>query len=418
MVNSKRIFARVNTMKREFRHMAYRGLQELRGGTNISHIDSVLFYPTIKFERQKEDLLNRLAWYIPENPREGDFTVFIPLNHESMIKSELRTSPQACYNYQHFNLEFISTENIHSVADQVDLILNWDSKYQFSPKILKSLSKTMIVDPQYFSAVEIDRWLQLSNYAEIDEENNSISSFRKLENDYRDCDTAFVFARGPSLKHAYDYELGDDSISIICNGIVRDRELLDHIDPDILTAADPILFSPSKYGHKFRQDAADAMESYEMATIIPPKYHALVNNHFSGLDFITIPSIESEKPIFPTSDNLKVRATANIMTLFMLPIASSIADEVYIIGADGMDDPKSGSFDHYEATRYNPELVKSATECHPSYYRDNKFSSYYEDHLDTMRDIIEYGEQQGIEYYSLTDSNIPCLAERVKRDIH
>jgi hypothetical protein len=96
----------------------------------------------------------------------------------------------------------------------------------------------------------------------------------------------------------------------------------------------------------------------------------------------------------------------------MLPIASAVTDRVQIIGADGREQDDSYFWEHSEIAQYDDEIMQSAVETHPSFFRDRIYEDYYQKHVETLTNMIEYGEKHGVEYFSLTDSHIPCLSQR------
>ena len=116
---------------------------------------------------------------------------------------------------------------------------------------------------------------------------------------------------------------------------------------------------------------------------------------------------------FPTADALEVTATDNIMTKFMLPVASALADRVRIVGADGRKEEESYFWEHSEVGQYDDELMNTAFKTHPAFFRDRVYTDYYQQHVETLTEMIEYGERQGVEYESVTPSHVPCLDERV-----
>jgi hypothetical protein len=100
------------------------------------------------------------------------------------------------------------------------------------------------------------------------------------------------------------------------------------------------------------------------------------------------------------------------MTLFMLPIAMSLTSDVRIVGADGRKESSSYFWEHSDSAQYEDELMSTVAETHPSFFRDRVYEDYYQQHVDTLTEMIEYGERDGIGFVNLTNSYIPCLAER------
>jgi hypothetical protein len=53
--------------------------------------------------------------------------------------------------------------------------------------------------------------------------------------------------------------------------------------------------------------------------------------------------------------------------------------------------------------------MNTAFETHPAFFRDRVYTDYYQEHVDILTDMIEYGEKEEVEYESVTPSYIPCL---------
>jgi hypothetical protein len=102
------------------------------------------------------------------------------------------------------------------------------------------------------------------------------------------------------------------------------------------------------------------------------------------------------------------------MTLYMLPVASAIAEEVYVIGADGREKNEHYFWKHHETTQYG-DLLSSVRDAHPSFFRDRNYNAYYEEHCRTIEELMRYGESHGVRYHSLTPSRIPALANRSRQ---
>jgi DNA-binding ferritin-like protein (Dps family) len=280
--------------------------------------------------------------------------------------------------------------------------------------MLKNIGKTEIVDPEYFSAVEPTSWANVTDEIRNPVDHTSEQNYQDLSSS-EEYPASYVFATGPSLDDVFNIEIPEDVLTIICNSIVRNEELLEHLQPDILVFADPVFhFGPSKYAHKFRQDAIEVLREYNCKAVIPSQYHSLLAGHYPELSnqFIGINSVPADDPIYPTSDQLEVMQTANIMTLYMLPIATSLTDDVRIVGADGREEDESYFWKHSDTAQYDNKLMKTVVKTHPSFFRDRIYEDYYDQHVQTLTEMIEYWERDGIQFRNLTHSYIPCLSQR------
>ena len=400
--------------RREYSHRAFHIAQRLYPWRSSESIESILIYPSVQSPSTLGDLCNRMGWYLPEHGI-TDCTVHLPLLSDLEIDDREPPETAAEFSTNHIQISIHESSETFQLAGQVDQILVWDSTRRIDLTTVKNLEKVDIIDPAYYSTVECTTWPRVSNQALSPiESNHSTRNFNELKMKAKDADAAYVFATGPSLDEALDFDFPENSIKIVCNSIVKNEELLEQIDPDIIVFADPVHFGPSRYAEEFRKDLSTTLHNYDCMAAFPNQYYKLLSHHYPELcnQFIQLESKSSDEPIFPTAEKLQVMGTSNIMTLFMLPIAMSLSDELYIIGADGREDNESYFWKHSDTAQYNDELMRSVAETHPSFFRDRVYEDYYDQHVQTLTEMIEYGEANGIESYNLTHSYIPCLRER------
>ena len=104
------------------------------------------------------------------------------------------------------------------------------------------------------------------------------------------------------------------------------------------------------------------------------------------------------------------------MTMLMLPVASTVADETYMIGADGRSQGEKYFWKHNPSAQFD-DLMDSAFATHPSFFRDRIYSDYYNEHCRYLEGLVAYGETRGKTYYSQTPSLIPTLAKRPAAEV-
>lgn len=120
---------------------------------------------------------------------------------------------------------------------------------------------------------------------------------------------------------------------------------------------------------------------------------------------------DSPEFVFPDVDNFRVKNTGNILTQLLLPIASSLCDEIGIAGCTGRNPDETYYWKHNPKTQYI-DLMQSVFDMYPSIFRDQKYDDYYDRHCKTVKDMIKYGEQLGKKYINMTTSYISALNER------
>jgi DNA-binding ferritin-like protein (Dps family) len=405
--------------RRKYTHKAFRGLQELSkkiktlAENSPEDVHSILLYPRIDSPSVFADLCNRLGWYLPA----GSFdTCNVHILGKDTIASE-STPPGAQKEFQtdQLSIQFHSSSKAFCIAKAVDSILVWDKSNRLDTVTLPHIDNVNIVDPGYYSTIEPGTWSRVTNSIRHSRKDYSRENYQSLEQSFQETNVSYVFGTGPSLDNVFELDIPTDALSIICNSIVRDDELLAHLQPDVLVFADPVFhFGPSRYADRFREDVVDTLRQYDCTAIIPKKFHSLFVGNYPELSdrIVSLESTSISEFIFPTHERLEVKATSNIMTLFMLPIAASLTEEIRIVGADGRKDNESYFWEHSDTGQYDDELMRTVAETHPAFFRDRVYEDYYDEHVKKLTELIEYSESQGIDIHSVTNSYIPALSER------
>ncbi len=399
--------------RRKASHYAYRGLQLVTRRSRDTTPSRILLYPAVESRETLGDLTNRLAWYLPEPTLRDDVELVVGTDLDFEVADLPVPECQAAYTGEHLPLRTVSPATLGSEAQEADALLTWDATSRTSLTAVRNIPKVELVDPTYFSGVESYTWGTFSSELRHDSVDDSAQQFRQLQERAASADRSYVFATGPSLSRAEEISFEDDALSVVCNSIVKDRELLEHIDPDVLVFADPVFhFSPNRYAATFRDDAAETLRTHDCLAVVPDRHRSLLVGHYPDLGVAGLESVDAPDPLFPTADDLRVMGTNNIMTWFMLPIASALTDEVNVIGADGREENSSYFWEHNEDAQYDDDLMAAAVDCHESFFRDRVYEDYYEQHCQTLAAFLEYGESRGITYNTLTESHVPCLSER------
>jgi hypothetical protein len=378
-------------------------------------VSDILIYPEISSKTELRDIINRIAWYLPSEIIPAH-TIYVPLS-QGLSSGVPTSSPdsQPMYDRDHLNIVFIASEQSSDTVSDADSILCHSFYNSLGQTLLRNIERVEIIDKEFYSTASCSGWITVTTDLRQSPPGVSRENFRRLEEKVSNFNNSFVFATGPSLEEAYSFDFPDNSLKVICNSIVRNEAMLDHIDPDVLVFADPVFhFGPSRYAHEFRQDAAEVLRNYDCVAAVTAPKSGLLAGHYPDIaeQVIEFKSVGSDLPRFPTHRSLDVMGTANIMTLLMLPIASSLTDRIHIIGADGREEDESYFWEHSDIAQYDDDMMKTAVVSHPSFFRDRIYTDYYDQHIQTLETMIAYGERQGLEYISLTESYIECLQNR------
>jgi hypothetical protein len=300
---------------------------------------------------------------------------------------------------------------------KADAVVLWEKQALLSPGVLVRLPKTHLADPSYYSAIEAAVLRAL--YARTLEPettqrllDRSRANYKALLKRVSGCRRSFVFGTGPSLERAPEFDF-DGGFNVVCNSIVKNKALLEHIKPQLLVFGDPVFhFSPCRYSAEFRRAVLETVELFDCHVIVQDFSLPLCLAHYPQLEgrIIGLP-VWGREYNFPTLDRFHVRPAQNVMTRCMLPVASSVAEEVFIIGADGRRPDEKYFWTHSSAAQFD-DLMQTAVDTHPSFFRDTVYTDYYESHCRMLEDLFQYGEAMGKSYYALTPSYIPALSRR------
>ncbi|WP_186429891.1 hypothetical protein [Clostridium sp. BSD9I1] len=374
-------------------------------GRNIDIANDICFYPKVTDKKVLQDLLVRIEWYIPKT-KFNNVKLYLATDIDNVEKLE--------------NVIYVDTEQIEKKMLNCDIILVWDKKSLDETIIEANKSKVYCVDHMFYSTVECQTYRTiyyncLDNNAKEYFNNLSKLNFGELVKKNKNKQKAYLFGTGPSLDQAYRFDY-TNGFNIVCNSIVKNHRLQNHIKPDLLVFADPVFhFSPCEYARKFREDALESMKKYNDLYCLVPDYNVpILLAHYPNMKdkIIGMPTISKDKFNFPNIEHFYTRGSSNILTLFMIPVASSIAKEIYILGCDGRQKSETYFWKHSKDAQYEG-LMKTVFDMHPSFFRDRIYEDYYEEHCENLRGLIEYGEEQEKKYYSLTPSYIPVLKERM-----
>jgi len=230
---------------------------------------------------------------------------------------------------------------------------------------------------------------------------------------------AYVFGTGPSLSRALEFDYSD-GVRIVCNSIVRNPELLSHIKPHFITATDFVFhFGPSKYAAEFRRDLVSALEVTGAHFLVTEQPAPLLFHHHPEIRERTIAVPLSKRYDFRASargvnvqlqDDFQVRSLNSVLTLLMLPTASTLADEVHVLGCDGRKLDDKGFWSHHEPAQYTG-LMKTVSDCHPGFFAIS-YPGYYRKYCQQVESVCAAGEAIGKSYASLAPSYVPALAKR------
>lgn len=372
---------------------------------NIEHnIKHIILYPPIDTLDKLQELEQSLLYYLP-SIKVSNVRLDILCNNRILGLLEQSADEHIVY-----------TERIEYL-DKEDLILVWDKNYLFKEDIVRH-KYTYCIDPRFFQFIDTKILLSLNDKIITEEikmkyEQNSKIIYKSFYEEYNNVEKAYVFGNGPSISEGIDKIPSlntDKALKIVCNGCINNIKVMNAINPNTFIISDINHFK-SEY-----ESQVIAIMNYVMNNpcilVIPSYAYTYVVNKYPQIINKLVGLAENAKSInFPLPNKLSVYAKAhNVITRYSIPIASALAKKVYVLGCDGIDLGQSQKlrFDHYQGT----EIVSTEKN-----YDDIELSLvYFMNHYTFFRELIEYGEEVGVEYITITQSHIPVLNERLEKN--
>ncbi len=378
-------------------------------------------------------MLNRLAWYLTPDPLQR-LKLLVPV--EAALGESEAWSRLPVPEYEHNVLRtsslakfcrVLAPSRLQDAIETADLVLVWDASSLQPGGIEADPDRILILDPNYSLDIEASNHAGLryrvSPQTERDaRQEESRHAYGKWFRQYTGVETACLFLTGPSLEAGLSRPLPANSLRIICNSLVKNDAFLEKIQPNLLVFADPAFhFGISRYAAAFRDQALKALSRYpDCMCLVPERYLPLLLAHFSQVLSGRIIGMPDEIEVdfnFPEPGQFWVRHTANILTHLMLPIASALAPEIRIYGADGRQPRDAGFWQHNPAAQFGG-LLETIYQAHPSLERDQDIEAYYAAHCANVEQITQKGEREaGRRYISETPSFIPALSSRYMQSL-
>jgi hypothetical protein len=224
---------------------------------------------------------------------------------------------------------------------------------------------------------------------------------------------SYLFCTGPSVKDAINHDFSD-GYRIVCNSLINNKELMDHIKPHFVVSADPVFhFGASQYASSFRKSLVEAISEYDLGFILPFFFYPNFISHYPELDAATIgiPQDPNVDYLFDLNEKFYVKGADNILTILMIPLGATLSKNLYILGCDGRKPDEDYFWKHDKASQFS-DLMMEARSFHPGFFDHCDYAGYYDGHCENLDKMFKDGEHLGITFNSFTHSYIPCLAER------
>jgi glycosyltransferase involved in cell wall biosynthesis len=272
---------------------------------------------------------------------------------------------------------------------------------------------------RYESSIIIDI---VNNYASKYLDDNShhpaklfsenLSSYLKSISHYDKC---HLICNGPSLG-SVDPIIFEKGHAIVCNTILCNENITQHATISLECFADPIFhFGFSKYADDFRQVVTNALRHNDSYIAIPRKYFFLFTLLFADFIDRLIPVEYAKKDNFNldlTQDNV-IKATANVLTFLMVPLAATTRQEMFVYGVDGRPTENDSYFwGHDPKSQLSVQKMDDIKQAHPSFFKISFNDDYYYNHLNECNQIVTQLTTMGRSFNVVTPSFIEAFSAR------
>ncbi len=230
------------------------------------------------------------------------------------------------------------------------------------------------------------------------------------------------FGNGPSLAKVVEAKIDPGStVRAVCNSTIGDAAALAHLDPELLVCGDPVQhWGASLYAGRFRADLARAMENPKRVLITQlgyvPYFRAMMPGH-THARAIGIGNDRRTTFNLDLTAEFLTAATANVLTMLMLPVAFTIAGAhgaVDIFGCDGMAFAAATKpWSHANEDDYMGKMAVTHR-VHPGFWKRNYEEEYWS-YCQDLEDILQAAEAKGIAMRNRTPSFVPALGKRYVR---
>lgn len=380
------------------------------------------FFPCVNTGSELSDLVYRASWHL--NFLSGFQFVFYSSN-KNLTLSDIRGpsgfSPEVEENVDDFKNKIKIVYVNNGIAEEhvrlASAIIKWKEDNADLNKFLKEHAKcTIYRTDSKLVRQEGSFYIQCAFDLLQEKEQliaESSAKFSKLYNKLGTFARSWVLATGPSVENYVDHDF-DNCLTIACNSTVLDDDLVRKCDPKILVFADPIFhFGVSEYAGEFRKVVANRLDTTDITIIVPFKYYALLLSVFPDYSerIIGVPFNHEIDFNVDISKDFIVKTTSNILTLLLLPVASTFSDSVNILGCDGRSfDDDDYFWGHGKTVQINSKM-QNIQEVHPGFFKID-YNEYYYEHCHTLECQMQKSETFGKQFVHHANSFIPALRDR------
>lgn len=388
-------------------------------------LNTFLYYPIFNDPEELTHHYFSALYYIPM--RENARTLFLVSDKIEGLLNNIKTEPPpeyigSCHWDQNGGIEF---KTVKSHPGLLGLML----KYRPTNLFVWSKPKSGFISEFVMDCtqtINVDRvsstWgsYQYSPFRHRFESNSELTKLRRVAHQkfiahigsLPSFSKSYLFGTGPSIETAFNYDFSD-GYRIVCNTMIKNTSLMAHIKPQFLVAADAIYhFGISRYACQFRKDLESFLNTHRCIFLVPEHYYPNFIFHSRNLESVTVPVPYTTQQInLSMKESFEVKSLHNVLNQLLLPLGSSLCDNIYFLGFDGRKQTDRHFWKSTESVNYEdlkPYLQKS----HPGFFQGINYEAYADMQSEIANTIMTIGEKIGKNYYSLNESTNKALLKR------
>jgi len=379
----------------------------------------VLCYPPVTSGAALNDLLIRLGWHF----RASAPQITIPLADGVTIPKDITwpkaiaADVQAGCAWLKERLTYLyapDPTHIAALAQKSDVILQLQDPTPMA-EALFGTRPVFVVDPmrtQHEGSHYVEAAFTLQEHTKAQAAIYQ-RRFEVLAQDIGTPARAWVLATGPSIETYRDFDF-DDALVIGCNSIIKNETLVRNTGMQFLVCADPVFhFGVSHYAGTFREMLAQRTKAHGLTIFMPLRYCALMGAHYPDLakHIIGIPSFGQGPFNLSLTERFALRSTHNILTFLQLPLATSFAREIKVLGCDGRPLSESDYFWQHSDTAQLSSEMQSVQDTHAAFFEID-YNGYYQEHCDRLAELIATARARDIHVSHMAPSHIPAFSSQ------
>lgn len=313
------------------------------------------------------------------------------------------------------NLDYLNL-SLKDIPSSNTLIVFEDFNFKIFFKYLKYLKNMRILDKNFLLTAEASTRFRLLFYdlsTETKKQEYYSLSHKNFQTFYENFTSSniAILGTGPSFDEGKKNFIDRSVNTFTCNSAIYDDDIWS-TNQFILCFADPVFhFGLSLEAKRFRDEVINKFNKYKFYIVVPIEaFPLLINEWKIDKNYLIGLIPKNGKVKYPLLDlELVTKRTSNIMTEFMLPVASKISKNIELAGFDGRKKYEKNFWQYSEKT-FQP--LDEHKLDHPSFFNDRNIDKYYREHLKILRKQINLLEDNSYIVLNKTPSNIIFLQER------